>query len=151
IGPVSGRDYEYFGMPETWAQITARSACRSLIRAEDQAAGRHPGARGDQHRAVAAHLVDRGAADLADGLGDAVHAVDVRLAQLAAMRVEGQGPIQLDGPAGDEVPGLAAGAETQLLQLQQNIRREVVVENGGPHVLRADPRLPPQLPGHRTH
>src|SRR5262249_56087181 len=89
---------------------------RASVWAEDQAAGRHPSTGGDQHRAVAAHLVDRGAADLADGLGDAVHAVDVRLAQLAAVWVEGQDPIQLDGPAGDEVPGPAPGGQTPPLQ-----------------------------------
>src|SRR4029077_4219414 len=121
------------------------------VRAEDKAAGRHPGPGGDQDRAVAAHLIDRDAADLANGLGDEVHAVDVRLAQLAAVRIEGQDPVQLDGPAGDELPGLAARAETQLLQLQQNIRREVGVQNGGPHFLRADPRLPPQLTCHHPH
>src|SRR5215472_19184318 len=129
---VSGRHKDSGGIPRRIRSTALRAAPdgRASVRAEYQAAGRHPGAGGDQHRAVAAHLVDRGAADLADGLGDAVHAVDVRLAQLAAVRVEGQDPTQLDGPAGDEVPGLAARAETQLLQLQQNIRREVVVENG---------------------
>ena len=55
---------------------------------EDQAAGGDAGAGGYQEGAVAGDLVDGGAAELADRLGDAVHAVDVRLAQLAAVRVE---------------------------------------------------------------
>ena len=48
-------------------------------------------------------LVDRRAADLADGLGDAVHAVDVGLAELAAVGVERQPAAELDGAVGDEV------------------------------------------------
>ena len=58
-----------------------------LIRAEDEAAGGDAGAGGDQHRPVPGHLVDRGAANLADRLGDAVHAVDIGLTELAAVRV----------------------------------------------------------------
>ena len=114
---------------------------------KDEGAGGDAGAGGDQDRAVAGDLVDRGAADLADRLGDAVHAVDVGLAELAAVRVERQPAAQLDGAVGDEVPGLAARAEAELLQLHQHVRGEVVVEHGGPHVGRADPGLPPQLPG----
>jgi hypothetical protein len=48
-------------------------------------AGGDPDARCDQDRAVARYLVDGGAADLPDPLGDAVHAVDVGLAELAAV------------------------------------------------------------------
>src|SRR5690348_11112990 len=108
------------------APPTGRAAC--LIGAEDEAAGGDAGAGRDQHRSVPRYLVDRGAADLADRLGDAVHAVDIGLAELAAVRVQWQGPAQFDRPAGDEVPGLPARAETKLLQLQQDVRGEVVVE-----------------------
>src|SRR5208337_277877 len=74
---------------------------------QDQATGGDASARGDQDGAVAGDLVDRRAADLADRLGDAVHAVDVGLAQLTAVRVDRQAAAQLDRAAGDEIPGLA--------------------------------------------
>src|SRR6202050_296891 len=77
---------------------------RGSGRAEDQAAGRHAGAGRDQHWAVAADLVHRGAADLPHALGDAVHAVDVCLAKLAAVRVDREPPAELDHPVGDELP-----------------------------------------------
>ena len=41
-------------------------------------------------------LVDARAADLTHRLGDAVHAVDVRLAELAAVRVQRQLTAELD-------------------------------------------------------
>src|SRR5437588_250047 len=102
--------------------VAGHTACASVVRAEDQAAGRHAGAGGDQHVVHAGDLVDRSAADLAHGLGDAVHAVDVRLAELSAVRVERQPAVQLDRAVGDEVPGLAARAEAQLLELDQDER-----------------------------
>src|SRR5260370_33928711 len=75
---------------------------------QDEAAGGDAGAGSDQDRAVAGDLVDRGTADLADRLGDAVHAVDVGLAELAAVRVDRQAAAQLDRAAGGEGPCLAA-------------------------------------------
>src|SRR5207248_10945487 len=103
--------------PQTNSADTGAGAVLPLRGAEDEAAGGDAGAGGDQHRAVPGYLVDRGAADLADRLGDAVHAVDVGLAKLAAVRVQRQRPAQFYGPVGDEVPGLPARAETKLLQL----------------------------------
>src|SRR4029077_10187400 len=100
---------------------------------QDQAAGGDAGACGNQDRTVAGDLVDRGAADLADRLGDAVHAVDVGLAELAAVWVAGHPAAHLDRAAGDEVPGLAASAEAELLQLDQHVRGEVIVQHGGAH------------------
>src|SRR6185312_14020784 len=119
--------------------------------ADDQAAGGNAGARGDQDRAVTRDLVDRGAADLADRLGDAVHAVDVGLAELATVRVDRQAAAQLDRAAGDEVPGLAAPAEAELLQLDEHVRGEVDVQDGGPDVGGGDSGLPPQLPADQAH
>src|SRR5690349_7027477 len=113
---------------------TAATSWPAYGSGQDQAAGGDAGARGDQDRAVAGDLVDRGAADLADRFGDAVHAVDVGLAELAAVRVDRQAAAQLDGVAGDEVPGLAAPAEAELLQLDEHVRGEVVVQDGGPDV-----------------
>src|SRR3984957_1089534 len=114
---------------------------------QDEAAGGDAGAGGDQDRAVAGDLVDRGAADLADRLGDAVHAVDVGLAELAAVRVERQPAAHFDGAVGDEVPGLPRGAEAELLQLHQHVRGEVVVQHGGPDLGRAEAGPAPQLAG----
>src|SRR5271167_3498274 len=95
---------------------------------QDQAAGGDAGAGGDQDGAVAGDLVDGGAADLADRLGDAVHAVDVGLAQLAAVGIDRQAAVQLDRAAGDEIPGLAAPAEAEFLQLDEHVGGEVVVQ-----------------------
>src|SRR5215467_12234851 len=67
-----------------------------LIRAEDKAAGGHACAGRDKHRAVTRNLVDRGAAHLPDGLGDAVHAMQVTLPELAAVRVQRERAAQLD-------------------------------------------------------
>jgi len=47
---------------------------------------------GDDHVLNVVGLVDGGAADLADGLGDAVHPVDVRLAQLTPVRIDRNRP-----------------------------------------------------------
>src|SRR6202043_3727533 len=80
---------------------------------QDQAAGGDAGAGGDQDGGVAGDLVDGGTADLADRLGDAVHAVDVGLAQLAAVRVDRKAAAQFDRAVGDEIAGRAAGAEAE--------------------------------------
>src|ERR1700712_6082958 len=73
--------------------------------AEDEAGGGDAGAGGDEDVVGVGDLVDRGATDLADRLGDAVHAVDVGLAELAAVGVEGEPATDLDGPVGDEPGG----------------------------------------------
>src|SRR5690348_6423555 len=121
------------------------------VAADDEAAGGDAGAGGDQHVLDVGDLVVRRAADLAHGLGDAVHAVDVRLAELAAVGVEGEAATQLDVAAGHEVLGLTPTAEAELLQLHEHERREVVVDDGRLDVGRAEARLLPQLPAHETH
>src|SRR5262245_19952815 len=61
----------------------------ALVRAaEDEGARRHTRARGDQHVLDTVDLVHRRAAHLADALGDPVHAMDVRLTELAAVGVD---------------------------------------------------------------
>ncbi len=97
------------------------------------------------------YLVDRGAADLAHPLGDAVHAVQVGLAELAAVRVERQLAVQLQVSVRDEMACLAPAAEAQLLQLDEHERREMVVEHGDVHIGRPDARLLPQAARHHTH
>src|SRR6266481_4020903 len=82
----------------TFARVAVMNSLYMVISSlygQDEAAGGDAGAGGDQDRAVAGHLVDGGAADLADRLGDAVHAVDVGLAELPAVRVYGQAAAQL--------------------------------------------------------
>src|SRR5262249_56676656 len=88
------------------------------------------------------------AADLTNRLRDAVHAVDVRLAELAAVRVERQAAADLDVPVLHEVFGLAARAEAELLELYQHEGREVVVEDRGADVARPEARHLRQLPGY---
>ena len=77
------------------------------------------------------HRVHRGPPQLPDPFGDAVHAVDVGLAELTAVGVDGQPAAHLDSTVGDEILGFTPAAESQLLQLNQGERREVVVKHGG--------------------
>src|SRR5262249_42592031 len=95
---------------------------------------RHPGPRGDEHMFDVGHRIYRGAAQLPHPFGDAVHAMDVGLTELAAVRVDGKPTAHLDSATGDEVLGLTLAAEAQLLQLNQGERGEVVVEHGGLNV-----------------
>ena len=118
--------------------------------AEDEARCRDAGARGDQHVLDVGNLVDRCAAQLAHPFGDAVHAVDVRLAQLAAVGVDRQPAADLDRAVGDVVLRLTLAAEPQLLQLDQRERGEVVVEDRGLDVGRLQARLRPQLLADQT-
>ncbi len=73
------------------------------------------------------HRVHRRPPQLPYALGDSVHAVNVGLTELSAVRVDRQPPADLDRTVGDEVFGLTSTAEPQLLQLNQRERREVVV------------------------
>ncbi len=114
---------------------------------EDQSGGRHARSSGDQHMLDAVDLVDRGTPQLAHALGDAVHAVDVGLAELPAVGVDRQPPADLDGAAGNEVLGLALTAETELLELDQRVRGEVVIEDGGLDVGRETARSAPRADG----
>src|SRR3954469_10350096 len=109
------------------------------VGAEHQRGRRDTGATGDEHVLGAADLVDRRAAHLAHALGDAVHAVQVGLAQLTAMGVDRQPAAELDAAVGEEVLRLTTPAEAELLELGEHERREGGVEHGGLHVVRAEP------------
>src|ERR1700722_10958131 len=88
------RTHRTSGIEAGPAGSAPRRRARSLrIRGsgQDEAAGGDAGAGGYQDGAVAWHLVDGRAADLADRLGYPVHAVDVSLPELAAVCVERQG------------------------------------------------------------
>ena len=76
--------------------MTASGFVVSVDSAQDEPAGGHAGAGGDEHVLDVVDLVDRRAPHLAHALGDAVHAVDVGLAQLAAVGVDGQAAAELD-------------------------------------------------------
>src|SRR4051794_20579055 len=93
------------------------------VRGQDESAGGYAGAGGDEHVLDVGNLVDRRTAQLPDRLRDAVHAVQVGLAELAAVGVERQPPAELDRAVGDEVLRLAALAEAELLELLQDERR----------------------------
>lgn len=90
-----------------WDLVKTSPACTGLCRitGEDERAGGDPGARRHQDRAVARYPVDGGAADLPDPLGDAVHAVDAGLAELAVVRVHRQPTTEFDPAVGDERRG----------------------------------------------
>ena len=96
-------------------------------------------------------LVNRTSTKLAHTFGDAVHAVDVGLAQLATMGVEGEPAANLDGAAGDEILGLSPAAESQFLELNQRERGEVVVEDRGLNIPRPQLSLRPELLAHQAH
>ena len=96
-------------------------------------------------------LVDRVASDLADTFGDAVHAVQIGLTQLTAVRVDGQAATELDVAVADEVLGLTPAAEAELLELIEHIGGEVVVDHGGLDVCRRQSRGLPQLSGDGVH
>src|SRR5690606_7666294 len=91
----------------------------------DEGAGGDGGPRAHPDVLAAVDLVAARAPDLAHRLGDPVHPVDVALAQLAAVGVDGQPAADLDVPVLDEVLGLAPGAEPELLELGEHQRREV--------------------------
>ena len=112
---------------------------------EDQAAGRHAGAGGHEHVLDVVDLVARGPAQLAHALGDAVHPVDVRLAEQAAARVDRQLATEREALDGGEVLGLARAAEPEVLELHEHEGREVVVEEGGRDVLGPQAGLLPEL------
>jgi hypothetical protein len=65
--------------------------------------------------------------------------MDVQLAQLAAVSVDRLSAADFDRTVGDEVLRLTPGAESQLLQLDQGERREMVVEHGGLDVSGLEP------------
>src|SRR5262245_34799814 len=110
---------------------------------EDQSAGRHAGARGHEDRTVAGYLIDRRASDLPDRFGDPVHAVDVGLAELTAVRVERQPSAHLDRAIGDEMPCLPARTQAKFLELHEYVRREVVVQDRRPDLAWPGPTVLP--------
>src|SRR5215472_3255550 len=123
----------------------------TLLAAQHQPTGGHAGSGRDQHVLDAGHLVDRGPAHLAHRLADSVHAVDVRLAQLAAVRVDRQPAADLDVAVRDEVARLPPAAKAQLLQLGQHEWAEMVVEHRGLDVCRSDAGHCPELARDDAH
>ena len=96
-------------------------------------------------------LVVRGATHLADTLGDAVHAVDVGLTEQSAVRVDRQFPAEREPFDRREVLRLAAPTEAELLQLGEDERCEVVVEERGLDIGRFETRVAPELFGDHAH
>src|SRR5690349_14462079 len=97
------------------------------VRCEDQRTGGYPRARGDQDMLVVGLVVGR-TAHLAHTFGNAVHAVDVRLAEQAAVRVDRQIASEGEPFDGSEVLGLTLPAEPELLELSEHEGGEVIVE-----------------------
>src|SRR5262249_61374655 len=115
--------------PVTIAALPSSLGMALIGAAEDQRAGRHAGAGSHKHVLDPVDLVHRRAAHLADALGDAVHAVDVCLAQLAAVRVDRKPAAELDVAVPEELLGLAARTEPELLELLEHQRREAFVDD----------------------
>src|SRR5215217_343889 len=96
-------------------------------------------------------LVVRGAAHLTNSLGYSVHPVDVCLAEQAAIGVDRQLSTERESLNRREVLGLAAPAETELFQLCEYERGEVVVQEGRLDVRGLDTRIAPELFGDHSH
>ena len=92
-------------------------------------------------------LVVGGAPHLADTFGDAVHPVDVGLAEQAAVGVDRQLAAERKALDRREVLGLATTAEPQLLELGEHERGEVVVEERGLNVGGFESGVAPKLFG----
>src|SRR6516162_11541764 len=116
-------------------------------RSEDQAAGGHACSRRDEHVLDVVDLVVGSTAHLAHTLGDAVHAVDIGLAEQPAVGVDRQLPTERQPIHGGEVLGFTTPAETEFLELREHERREMVVDEGGLDVLRLEARVTPQPVG----
>ena len=87
----------------------------------------HP--RRQQHVLDVFHLVRRRAPDLADGFRHEIHAVDVGLADQAAIRRERDRAVESDVAVLDEGRGLAGLAEAHRLEVPEDGDREMVVEH----------------------
>src|SRR5690606_39162562 len=124
---------------------------RSSGYAQNQAAGWHAGAGGNQYVFYIVYLVHRAAAHLAHPFGDAVHAVDVGLAQLPAMGIDRQPPAPCMVPGTDEVLGATPIAEAELFQLRHDKGREMVIDDGSLDRIRTQAGLAIDLPGHHAH
>src|SRR5690606_39380188 len=124
---------------------------RSSGYAQNQAAGWHAGAGGNQYVFYIVYLVHRAAAHLAHAFGDAVHAVDVGLAQLPAMGIDRQPPAPCMVPGTDEFLGAAPIAEAELFQLRHDKGREMVIDDGSLDRIRTQAGLAIDLPGHHAH
>ena len=119
--------------------------------AENQAAGGNPGTGGHHHILDILHRVHRGSANLAHGFADAVHAVDVGLAELSAVGVDGQASPELDVAVADEVLRFALLAEAELLELGQDKGGEVVVDDRGLDIVGCEPGGCLELFCHESH
>src|SRR3990172_11770203 len=108
------------GVRSTSMITASRISCLLAHLAEDHGAGGHADPRGHEHVAVLLGLVRRRAADQPHALDHAVHAVDVGLRELTAVRVGGQAPGQAEVPVLHEVLRLAALRETERLELEQH-------------------------------
>src|SRR5699024_10689437 len=99
----------------------------SPLSAEDQRACRHSGAGADEGVVDVGGLVGGTTPDLAHSLGDAVHSVDVCLAELSSVCIQRSRRVHLAEAVGQQIGGFAGTAEAELLELSENERGEVVV------------------------
>src|ERR1035441_9273745 len=97
---------------------------------EERAAhGEAGGATGDQRHLGPVDLIDRIAAQLLHGLAYVGHADDVRLRQVAAVRVHGdRASLPSNVAVGHERTSLADRTKAVVLELHDDQRGEVVVE-----------------------
>src|SRR5271156_6033181 len=111
---------------------------------ENQPTGRYPGAGRDQDVLDVVDLVVGGSTHLPHTLGDAVHTVDVSLAEQPPVGVDRERSTERQPLDGGEVFSFAAPAESEFLELCEHKRREMVVDEGGLDVLWLEARIAPQ-------
>src|ERR1700704_949877 len=124
---------------------------RESVGTQNERARRDARAGGDEHVLDAVDLVHRRAPHLAHAFGDAVHAVDVRLAELTPVRVDRKPAAELDIAVAEELLGAPPFAESELLQLGQHEGGEVVVDHGGLDVVGTEAGGVPELARHEPH
>src|SRR6185312_17324729 len=99
----------------------------SAVRCEDESTCGDTGTRCHQYVFDVVDLVVRRAANLAHPFGDAVHAVDVGLAEQAAVGVDRERSTEREVLDCREIFRFPAATEPELFQLREHERGEVVV------------------------
>ena len=122
-----------------------------MIDGEDHSARRHACPCGHDHVLDVGDLIDRSAADLAHRFGDPVHSVQVTLAKLPSVGVDGQCAAHLDVAIADEVLGLTPAAPTELLDGEEHEGREGVIEDSRLDVARPKAGVLVELAGDQSH
>lgn len=100
-----------------------------------QATGRNPATRRNQDVLESDNLIDRAATHLTDRFGDAVHAVDIGLTNLPAVGIDREAAADFNVAVPYKILCFATIAKAAGFKRGKYGRSEVVVDDGGVHVL----------------